>query len=60
MREGTYVYLCLIHVGVWQKPTQYCKAVVLQLKTKRDLNPWNKQVLGLLGGYFMVYEIGFL
>ena len=23
-REGTYVYLWLIHVGVWQKPTQYC------------------------------------
>ena len=23
-REGTYVYLCLIHVDVWQKPTQYC------------------------------------
>ena len=23
-REGTYVYLWLIHVDVWQKPTQYC------------------------------------
>ena len=23
-REGTYVYLWLIHVNVWQKPTQYC------------------------------------
>ena len=23
-REGTYVYLWLIHVGVWQKPSQYC------------------------------------
>ena len=31
-REGTYVYLLLIHVDVWQKPTQYCKAVILQLK----------------------------
>ena len=28
-REGTYVYLWLIHVDVWQKPIQYCKAVVL-------------------------------
>ena len=31
-REGTYVYLQLIHVDVWQKPTQYCKAIILQLK----------------------------
>ena len=23
-REGTYVYLWLIHVDIWQKPTQYC------------------------------------
>ena len=29
-REGTYVYLWLIHVDVWQKPTQYCKATILQ------------------------------
>ena len=33
-REGTYVYLWLIHTVVWQKPTQYCKAIILQLKTK--------------------------
>ena len=26
------MYLWLIHVDVWQKPTQYCKAVILQLK----------------------------
>ena len=31
-REGIYVYLWLIHVDVWQKPTQYCKAIILQLK----------------------------
>ena len=28
----TDVYLWLIHVDVWQKPTQYCKAIILQLK----------------------------
>ena len=33
-REGTYVYLWLIHVDVWQKPKQYCKAIILQLKYK--------------------------
>jgi len=31
-REGTYVYLWLIHVDVWQKPIQYCKEIILQLK----------------------------
>ena len=31
-REGTYVPLRLIHADVQQKPTQYCKARVLQLK----------------------------
>ena len=33
-RKGTYVYLWLIYVDVWQKPIQYCKAIVLQLKKK--------------------------
>ena len=30
-RVETYAYLWLIHVDVWQKPTQYCKAII-QLK----------------------------
>ena len=34
-REGTYVYLWLIHVDVRQRPIQYCKAIVLQLKKKK-------------------------
>ena len=33
--EGTYVYLRLIHIDVWQKPTQYCKAIILQLKINK-------------------------
>ena len=32
-REGIYVYLELIHVEQ-QKPTQYCKAIILQFKKK--------------------------
>ena len=32
-REGMYVYLWLIHADEWQKPTQYYKAIILQLKT---------------------------
>ena len=31
-REETYVYLWLIHVDVWQKPTKFYKAIILQLK----------------------------
>ena len=27
-----HVYLWLIHVDVWQKPPQFCKAIILQLK----------------------------
>ena len=42
-RGGIYVYLWLIHVDVWQKLTQYCKVIILQLKiinlfTKRRKN----------------------
>ena len=29
---GTTVYPWLIHVKVWQKPPQYCKVIILQLK----------------------------
>ena len=29
---GTHVDQWLTHVDVWQKPTQYCKALILQLK----------------------------
>ena len=29
---GTHVHPCLIHVDVWQKPPQYCKVIILQLK----------------------------
>ena len=28
----TYVYLWVIHIDVWQKPIQFCKAFILQLK----------------------------
>ena len=29
--QETYVHLWLVHVNVWQKPPQYCKAISLQL-----------------------------
>ena len=58
-RKGTYVYLWLTHADVWQKPTQYCKAIILQLKIEQlkkksfpgnsDTKPgliWNNTVPG--------------
>ena len=35
--EGTYVYPWLIHADVWQKPTHQCKAIILQLKTNKEI-----------------------
>ena len=32
--RGQMLYLWLIHVHVWQKPTKFCKATILQLKEK--------------------------
>ena len=33
VQKGGDIYnLWLIHVDVWQKPTQHCKAIILQLK----------------------------
>ena len=38
-REGTYVYLWLIHADVWKKPTQYCKAITqLKRNLKQKMN----------------------
>ena len=33
-RYGTYVHLSLIHVDAWQKPRQFCRAIILQLKKR--------------------------
>ena len=34
-REGTYVYLWLIHVDIRQGSTQYCNAIIFQLKKEK-------------------------
>ena len=41
-REWTYVYLWLIQVDVWQKPTQFCKAITLKTNKKEII--WVKRV----------------
>ena len=43
---GTYVYLLLIHVDVWQKAIKYCKAIILHLGKKKNLG------LGILQFFF--------
>ena len=35
-RVRTCIYLWVIHVDVWQKPTQYYKTVILQLKNNNN------------------------
>ena len=34
-RDGTYVYQWLVHVDIWQKPTQDRKAIILELKINK-------------------------
>ena len=40
-REVTYIYLWLIHIVSCEKPTQYCKAIILQLKINNFLKKIN-------------------
>ena len=50
-REGTYVYLWLIYVDVWQKMTKFCKAIILQLKKKNlPANARDTGDMGLIPG----------
>ena len=35
VQDGEHVHPWLIHVNVWQKPSQYCKVISLQLKLKK-------------------------
>ena len=48
-REGTSVCLWLTHVDVWQKPTQYCKTIILKL----NMNPLKKRKKS---GYRFMYN----
>ena len=46
-RKGTYIYLWLIHVDVWHKPTQYCKPIILQLKINKNFKTEKTINIGL-------------
>ena len=41
-REGAYVYLWLMHSNVKQRPTQYCQAIILQLKINLNIKQRHK------------------
>ena len=45
---GTHVQPWLIHVSVWQKTTQYCKVISIQLKKKRFYHQTLARVLWAL------------
>ena len=45
-REGLYMYLQLIHGILQQKLTQHCKAVILQLKKKKNRKTKTKKAAG--------------
>ena len=44
-REETYINLWLIHVDMWQKPTEYCNAIILQLKIHKYIRKQKASVL---------------
>ena len=52
-KEGTYVYLRLFHADTWQKPTQYYKAIILQLKINKLKKKKNTEV----GCHFLLQGI---
>ena len=41
-KQGTYVSLWLIHVDVWQRPTQHYEAIILpsKIKEKTTSSTW--------------------
>ena len=47
-RERAYIFMWLIHVDIWQKPTQYGKAIIPQLKINYKATPPTKLLLPVL------------
>ena len=43
-REGAHIHLWLIHLDVWQKPTKFCKAIILQFKNKLNFKIHAKKI----------------
>ena len=49
-KEGTYVYLWLIHADVWQKPTKYCVSQVVLMVKNPPANAGDLRDLGSIPG----------
>ena len=47
IHEATYVYLWLIRADVWQKITQFWKAIIFQLKNKQIFRIHEKKEIQL-------------
>ena len=55
VHEGGDIWIPMaIHVDVWQKPTQYCKVIILQLKinfngqrSMAGYSPWDHKELDM-------------
>lgn len=62
LEEGIYVYLCLTHAVLWQKPKTHCRATILQLKISSKLNERthittnNTEVQSITGDYQKQYH----
>ena len=62
-RGRIYIYLLLINVDVWQKPTQHCKASILQLrinkslKLKENISRVHQMQQGLIGNEYNSYIV---
>ena len=58
-KEVIFVYLWLTHIIVWQKPTQYCKAIIVQLKTTTKI-PLSPNTVIMVAGVVraILYEFG--
>ena len=50
---GTYIYLWLIHVDVWKKPTQCCITIIHQL----EINLKNKEYMYTYNWTTLLYSI---
>ena len=55
---GDYIYLWLIHVNVWQRPTQNCKAITLQLKNRGEKRIKNKKEKRIKRAVFSMLQLG--
>ena len=47
-KEEKRVYMWLIHNDIWQKPTQHCKAIVIQLKINEKKKDYHLELKGEL------------